>query len=69
MVDVAKEVTRLTAELEGLDKQLNALRGRLANENFVSRAKPEIVEAERQKEREWTERREQLASKLRSFGG
>ncbi|MBL8984033.1 MAG: hypothetical protein JNL26_17740, partial [Gemmatimonadetes bacterium] len=69
MVDVGKEIARLTTELESLDKQLTALRGRLANENFTSRAKPEIVEAERVKEREWSERREQLAAKLKSFGG
>ena len=69
MVDVGKEVARLTTELESLDKQLTALRGRLANENFTSRAKPEIVEAERVKEREWSERRDQLAAKLTSFGG
>jgi valyl-tRNA synthetase len=68
-IDVAKECGRLQQELAGLEKQLAGLRQRLANENFVSRAKPEIVEAERQKEREWTVRREQLAGKVKTLCG
>jgi valyl-tRNA synthetase len=68
-IDVAKECARLKQELEGLEKQLGGLRQRLANENFVSRAKPEIVEAERQKEREWSARREQLAGKVKTLCG
>jgi valyl-tRNA synthetase len=38
-IDVAKECARLQQELAGLEKQLGGLRQRLANENFVSRAK------------------------------
>jgi valyl-tRNA synthetase len=68
-IDVAKECARLQQELAGLDKQLGGLRQRLANESFVSRAKPEVVEAERQKEREWSARREQLAAKVKTLCG
>jgi len=68
-IDVAKECARLQQELAGLEKQLGGLRQRLTNENFVSRAKPEIVEAERQKEREWSARREQLAAKVKTLCG
>jgi len=69
LIDVEKECRRLQAELANLDKQLGALRGRLANENFVARAKPEVVEAERQKEREWSSRLEQLAARIRQLDG
>jgi len=68
-IDVAKECARLQQELAALEKQLTGLRQRLSNENFVSRAKPEIVEAERQKEREWSVRREQLAGKVKTLCG
>jgi valyl-tRNA synthetase len=68
-IDVAKECARLQQELAALEKQLTGLRQRLANDNFVSRAKPEIVEAERQKEREWSARREQLAGKVKTLCG
>jgi valyl-tRNA synthetase len=68
-IDVAKECARLRQELAALEKQLGALRQRLANENFVSRAKPEIVDAERQKEREWSARCDQLAAKVKTLCG
>jgi valyl-tRNA synthetase len=68
-IDVAKECARLRQELAALEKQLGALRQRLANENFVSRAKPEIVDAERQKECEWSARCDQLAAKVKTLCG
>ncbi|MFP5356074.1 MAG: hypothetical protein ACLGIK_13155, partial [Gemmatimonadota bacterium] len=68
-IDLEKECARLKGELEALEKQLAGLRARLQNENFVARAKPEVVEAERRKEQEWTTRREQLAAKVESLCG
>jgi valyl-tRNA synthetase len=69
VIDVDRECARLTGELSQLDQQLTSLRARLENEKFVSRAKPEVVEAERAKEREWTARREQLGAKVRQLCG
>jgi valyl-tRNA synthetase len=69
VVDVERECTRLRSELTSLEKQLESLRGRLQNENFLSRAKPDVVEAERQKEGEWSSRRELLADKVRALCG
>jgi valyl-tRNA synthetase len=69
VVDVERECSRLRTELGSLEKQLDALRGRLGNENFLSRAKPDVVEAERQKEREWSSRRELLSDKVRTLCG
>ncbi len=69
LVDLDKEVAKLRGELEALDKQLTALRGRLANEQFTAKAPPELVNAERAKERDWTARRHQLDVKVRSLCG
>ena len=69
LVDLEKECTRVSTELAQLEKQLGALETRLANESFTSRAKPEVVEAERTKLGEWTTRREQLANKKRTLCG
>lgn len=68
-VDMSRERERLGAEHAELTKQLNALRGRLSNEKFTSKAPPAIVDAERAKEREWAARAEQLAASLKSLGG
>jgi valyl-tRNA synthetase len=69
LVDLEKECARVSTELAQLEKQLAALEQRLANESFVSRAKTEVVEAERTKLGEWTARREQLAGKKRTLCG
>ncbi len=68
IVDLEKESAKLKNEAAGLEKQLIALRGRLSNEKFTSKAPPELVDAERAKEREWTARAEQLHAKVKELG-
>ena len=68
-IDLDKECARLQGELAALEKQLTGLRARLQHEHFVARAKPEVVDAERRKEQEWSVRREQLAAKVAALCG
>ena len=49
LVDVAKELARITKELEAAKKFLASLEGKLNNEKFVSRAPEAVVNAEREK--------------------
>ena len=49
LVDVAKEVERITKELDKAKKNLASLEGKLSNESFVSRAPEAVVAAERAK--------------------
>jgi valyl-tRNA synthetase len=67
VVDVGKECAKLRNELAALDKQLGALRGRLANGQFTGKAPPEVVAAERAKERAWDARAGQLRAKVRGL--
>jgi valyl-tRNA synthetase len=67
-IDVQQECRRLRTEQERLDKQLEALAQRLANEAFVSKAPPDVVAAERAKEQTWREQRTTLAAKLKALG-
>ncbi len=69
IVDVDKECAKLTKEIADLDRQLGALRARLANDGFVGRAPPNVVEAERQKARDWSARRDQLGAKVTALRG
>ena len=69
LIDVRRECERQRAELANLDKQLNSLGARLENQNFLTRAKAEIVEAERAKHREWSARRTVLAEKVKALCG
>ena len=47
VLDLAKEKERLDKQLGKLHKQLEGSEKKLSNENFVSRAKPEVVQVER----------------------
>ena len=49
LVDVTKEVERITKELDKAKKNLASLEGKLSNESFVSRAPEAVVAAERAK--------------------
>ena len=49
LVDVAKEIARISKELEGAKKFLSSLEAKLSNEKFVSRAPEAVVNAEREK--------------------
>ena len=69
IIDLEKECARLRTELSQLDRQLGSLEQRLANAGFVERAPSHVVEAERQKQREWSARRDQLAGKVESLCG
>jgi valyl-tRNA synthetase len=68
-IDAEKECARFKGELTKLSAQLESLRKRLANEQFVNNARPDIVEDERRKEREWTLREVELARKVRALCG
>jgi valyl-tRNA synthetase len=64
LVDLDRECARLRSELSELERHLGSLEQRLANERFAAKAPASVVEAERQKQREWSARREQLARKV-----
>jgi len=69
IVDVAKERGKLESEFAQLEKQLTGLRGRLANPGFTGKAPAALIEAERTKEAEWSNRAELLRAKIRAMGG
>jgi valyl-tRNA synthetase len=67
MIDLDRERERLRGELAQLEGPLAALEGRLANERFIAKAPPAVVEAERAKATEWRAKRDQLATRLASL--
>ncbi len=67
-IDVERECERLGAERDRLDQQLAAVRAKLANDAFRSRAPAEVVAREAEKERQWTAKRDAIAAKLAALG-
>ncbi|MBM4403455.1 MAG: valine--tRNA ligase [Candidatus Cloacimonetes bacterium] len=68
LVDLEAEKERLGKQMEKLEKELSAIRNKLANENFVQHAKAEVVEKERAKLTEVGTKVELLRQQLENLG-
>ena len=60
LIDAAAELVRLEKEAQKVDKELQTVQGRMANPDFVARAKPEVVEQNRARIEELTQRLAEL---------
>ncbi|MEN8375337.1 MAG: valine--tRNA ligase [Gemmatimonadota bacterium] len=68
VIDLGRERSRLSAELERIGGQRRAAEGRLANESFTGRAPADVVEREREKAVSFREQEERLSEKLQALG-
>ena len=64
VVDVEKELERMKKEIANLEKLVAGIDAKFANPDFASRAKPEVVEAERSRRAEFTSKLERLRKQL-----
>ena len=64
LIDIAVERERLIKEVERLEKLLDGVNKKLANENFVSRAPEDVVKNEREKQKNFTEALEKVKKNL-----
>ena len=69
IVDLAAESERLGKELEATRRSQARVEQLLANPNFVSKARPEVVENERQRLRGLTEQRERIEDIISQLAG
>jgi valyl-tRNA synthetase len=69
MLDLRKELARLEKETVATTGEIARARGQLANEAFVSRARPEVVQKERDRLAELTERLARLQERQTELGG
>lgn len=68
LVDLDAERVRLQREMDDLMAQITRTEGLLQNENFVSRAKPDVVQRERDKLTSLTASRQAVTERLASLG-
>ncbi len=69
VIDLAAERTRLEKEIGKLDAEIAKLDGKLNNEAFVAKAKPEVVEEQRERRAEADAVRSKLADAVRRISG
>jgi valyl-tRNA synthetase len=66
-VDLGAEKQRLEREIAKFEQEVETVRKKLANENFVNRAPVAVVEEHRNRERDFLSRLEQLRARLSSM--
>jgi valyl-tRNA synthetase len=69
MLDIGKELERLDKEIALAQQEVGRVQGKLANQNFVTRAKPEVVEKEREKLATQEERVARLQARRSELAG
>ena len=65
LIDLAAERQRLKREIQKMDRLLKGLDAKLANERFLTKAPPEIVAQERQRQAEYRATQEKLNASLK----
>lgn len=69
LVDVDREIARLTNELAETERELARSSGKLTNEQFISKAPAHIIEKEQRIAQEATEKRAKLLERLEMLRG
>ena len=68
LVDLAAERARLTKELAGAERELAGAQQRLSDQNFLGKARPDVVQRQRDLLAELEERRARLQGRLAELG-
>ena len=69
LVDIAAEIERLTKEKARLEGEVKRASGKLANEGFVSKAPARLIEEERAKLADYTEKLGKVTERLAAMQG
>lgn len=67
LIDIDKELERLSKEQEKIDGEVRRLVGKLSNENFTGRAPAQVVEAERAKLAKYEEMAANLSDRIKTL--
>ncbi|MCL6611957.1 MAG: valine--tRNA ligase [Peptococcaceae bacterium] len=68
LIDVNREAVRLEKELDLVGKELSRVKGKLSNEGFLNKAPRDVIEKEREKEAELSEKQASIARRLKMLG-
>jgi valyl-tRNA synthetase len=69
LLDIGKELERLNNEIAQAQQEIARIQGKLANESFVTKARPEVVAKEREKLAIQKDRVSKLQARRRELGG
>src|SRR5699024_1346417 len=64
LIDFEKEIARLEKELKKWESEVELVSKKLSNEGFVNKAPEKVVEAEKQKQTDYINKREKVKQRL-----
>jgi valyl-tRNA synthetase len=64
LINIDEEIARLQKEKEKLDKEVERVQKKLANEGFVKKAPEKVIEEERAKEKDYSEKRAAVEARI-----
>ncbi|MFZ5645278.1 MAG: valine--tRNA ligase [Bacillota bacterium] len=68
LIDINQEISRLTKDLGSIEKDLAKVRGKLSNEGFLGKAPADVIEKEKAKESELSNKQASIATRLKMLG-
>lgn len=69
LIDIDQERLRLEKELDKWTKEVERVQKKLANEGFINKAPVHVVEEERQKEKDYVNKREKVKARIEELKG
>jgi valyl-tRNA synthetase len=64
LINIDEEIKRLEKELEKLNNEVERVQKKLSNEGFVKKAPEKVIEEERQKEKDYSEKRDTVRERI-----
>lgn len=69
LIDISQEIARLEKEAEHLNKEVERVEKKLANEGFVSKAPAKVIEEERAKMADYSSKRDKVLARIHELKG
>ncbi|MNC61396.1 Valine--tRNA ligase [compost metagenome] len=69
MIDISQEIARLEKELDHLNKEVERVEKKLANEGFVAKAPAKVIEEERAKMADYADKRDKVLARIEELKG
>ncbi|TCS79041.1 valine--tRNA ligase [Tepidibacillus fermentans] len=69
LIDIEQEMKRLEKELETLNYEVERVQKKLSNQGFVSKAPADVVAKEREKEKDYLDKREKVLARIQELKG
>lgn len=69
LIDISQEIARLEKELDHLNKEVERVEKKLANEGFVAKAPAKVIEEERAKMADYADKRDKVLARIEELKG